>query len=561
MIETKLLQLVIAVLVLVALAVVFIANTSPLQGELTRIVGDPITIVYENIPCMINCLTKLQGDELAILSSTPFTKIDASDSMINWFPCNNEIMTIAYLIYEMARWDEDPSNPNNLIRNTGFSKDTMKQLLYDCLFNPSANPKCYNNKMSFLTFCEKDSYLRSYGFLPCASTNTLSDYISRSNMVYQTRSGEDITNRFICDYHIGSAYNPPYSLCSSQTEEKYDRQNCLPSWQILLDQRTDILGESGKAYARCEDYTLLFYSLFRAIDVPANEMSLSMNACELPCPCKALMLRQGEKVSKCDSAYYTQDYCYASSSLTVSGITNPMPGCTKDINPQVPDSELGRFTLIFTEGDDTYYFSVAQNFTSTGAPASKTLTLNSDYDDDTNRINIFGSPYVNTNILTDLQYNTATKHFSGIIQAGKKPDINVNAVFGFNIKINALTNCGESVQLFLGYINGNRETGYTLKEGDEASVMHNAIFTGDPYADFRNTNPSCSVSYTITPSTRGMIITDSCSAYYLLPSKTEQQLIDECAAFITQGNYFENTDADKQFPITLKEFFSQSKCV
>ncbi|HLE06552.1 MAG TPA: hypothetical protein VI790_04305, partial [Candidatus Nanoarchaeia archaeon] len=232
----------------------------------------------------------------------------------------------------------------------------------------------------------------------------------------------------------------------------------------------------------------------------------------------------------------------------------------KNVNPQVPDSELGRFTLLFEEGDDTYYFTVAQNFTSTGAPASKTLTLNSDYDDDTNRINVFGSPYINTNILNDLQYNTATKHFSGIILIGKKPDISVEATFGFKIKINSLTNCGDSVQLFLGYTGGNRETGYTIKTGDETGVMHTANFTGDPYADFRNDNPSCAVSFTITAGSRGMVITDSCSNYYL-QTKTEDQLIEECAAFITQGNYFENTDADKQFSITLKELFNQNRCV
>jgi hypothetical protein len=106
----KILSYVVIAVILLVLILTAITIFQPYltpSEQFQNILVDPISVMYENIPCMINCYTDLMGEEVALLSQQPFNDIDDAPFLINWFPCNNKIMTIAVLINEMVKWDWD----------------------------------------------------------------------------------------------------------------------------------------------------------------------------------------------------------------------------------------------------------------------------------------------------------------------------------------------------------------------------------------------------------------------------------------------------------------------
>lgn len=269
----KLLQLVLTSVVLLVIVLVAVNSASFYDRE----VIETITVVdiafdYTDFPCLYSCYTNLQGDEASLLNNY-FSGVRGSDVMINYFPCNYELVSIATILFELSRWNVVKSGGAfEAIQNTGIDVyESAKEKLYYCL----KSGLCDNIvPVSFL--CELDDYLYSYPFFPCHSYGTLNDFINPYRSVYANRNGTDINNNFLC-YGDG-----PYDLCAPGPDTGYGI-DCRPSWVTLKG-----FYEEGYSYARCDDFAILYYSLFRAVGVPVNDLSVNISYCDLPCPCKKL---------------------------------------------------------------------------------------------------------------------------------------------------------------------------------------------------------------------------------------------------------------------------------
>ncbi len=503
----------ITIIVLVILSLVFVVFFNPssiAQREVPNIIGKPITVVYDDIPCMINCLTNLQGSEVSYLTAQPFLSVGKSPVLIEWFPCNQDILTIAYLINEMARWDYVSGEYVRTV-NSGYS--VMKQLLYDCITNPDDNPKCYSRHMTFSNFCSLDSFLYNYNFLPCSSDNSFIDYFNKAYLSFASRTGRDIDNDFICDKSIGRAYSPNgYFLCSSESDVKYDEGDCWPSWMILKGQEQLPDGSRDLSYGRCEDFALLYYSLFRAIDVPASDMSFNLGSCKLPCPCQELVNDYG--------LASTLKSCYVPAALNINGF-NSINACD-DVN-DLPDAYGGSFVITASDDDYDYYWVINQDFSSSSnyyAPAFRSLTLDDDFSDDTGSMIINGVTYSSVNIIADSHFvasqdgyyffnpntNALITFYNHVfnLNDGSQSDLlpvdnslGINARYGFKININSLNNCvNDSVIIELGFLSGDSPSSsfcgddsvcYTLKKGSRG-VLYRGKITGKPYFRFIDLN-------------------------------------------------------------------------
>ncbi|MFA5406487.1 MAG: hypothetical protein WC307_03980 [Candidatus Nanoarchaeia archaeon] len=533
------------VIVVSALVLMYFVNPYEVTQEiLPDIIGDPVTIVYSNIPCMINCLTSLEGEELTLLSKSAFLDIDDSPLLINWFPCNNKIMTLGLMINEMVKWDL--GDGINLVRNRINSDELnfyeqSKNLLYECINTPNTNMKCYDYTMSFKYFCRQDDYLSNYNFLPCSSPNTFVNFLSRSQFSFTNREGLDIDNDFVCDKSVGDAYQSGYSLCTPDLEATYDEDNCWPAWQVLSGQQQMVDESRSYSYGRCEDFALLYYSLFRAIDVPPSDLALELGTCNLPCPCENLL----------DISTLSTASCYVPASLKVMTKDSPesdyawstINGCDETTKNK-PDDYGAQFVLTRDIGDSVYTLFISQDFETT--PAYRTLILDDDYTNDVRSITIDDETYESNNILDSLPvvYSGINTNIVGSLEV----DNNSPARYGFKIKIDSLTNCDNNkVVVGLGFV-GERPTYYTMLEGEERGLLHSGV-SAKPYYVFNNTNPDCVVDYTI--SNAGVILDNACSYYTGAGS---------CSDYVTSGYCFEKESPEIHYPITLDDFVNGFGC-
>jgi hypothetical protein len=528
----KMLSYVVIAVVLIVVVLLAITLFQPYLGsdsQLQNVLVDPISVVYENIPCMINCYTDLMGDEVALLSQRPFNDVDDAPFLMNWFPCNNKVMTIAVLINEMVKWDWDYSEgelePGDLADDF---YDNAVELLYTCITAPYDEPKekCTREEMSFYYFCQEDSYLTSYGFIPCGDRRSFIDYLNTRFLLFAHRTGRDIDNDFICDSSIGDAYNPPYALCTPEDNSKYDENDCKPVWQILDEQEEESLSERKLAKGRCEDFALLYYSLFRSIGVEPDDMHLNLGYCDLPCPCKELL----SKIKHCGFEY-EKEYCFVPASLSFSGDLDEYENIDSCEGVQgLPKEEgyRGRFNMRIIDEGIAYFWVIQQNFTgSNSSPIYRRLSLDGDYDNDIWWTDINGLRYESRDVDYEETY------------------LGLNARYGLEVSVD-LEGC-EDNNTVIFYIGFEDEDGpdqltyYLLTDGETRGVTHEGPLTGDTRYGTIIGNTDCDLDdeyeYDIDSGTEGLIIQDACSEYYtdLSIDHSLEGLIDACSVYLEYG--------------------------
>ncbi len=491
-------RLVIVSVVLVIVALFLISSLNQVPIEKVTEEGPNIIFIKHNLPCIIGCLSRLEPGDIGYLSS--MKSIDYSQTLIEWFPCNNDLQVIAMLVNEMARWS---NVDGELVRSSDYSFNKVKDILYDCLSHPTNN-KCVDNKLSFYYFCKNDSYLYDFGFIPCHSLNSFYDFISKDFFSYKYREGEDISNDFVCT-------NGYYSLCSSDPASSFNDSLCRPSWITLTAQEQK---ESGRKVSegRCEDFSLLYYSLFRAIGVSPNDLVLTNEYCGLPCPCK-------QALSDYDFNYEVVD-CTAQSNLTVKGY-GTLTGCYDGMTG-LPDYGGEIHVKGVVNGKDYLLKFRSGSF-------YRNLSFNSNFTDDVNYYVDSGTQV--KSIVYDLNDYTGTK----LLHAYNFVSINVddfnsirgkNGVFGFEFGVNALNGC-DNVTLTIGM--GDNRKSYVLGVGDLVGA-----FVKGEIGRMYYTIDGCYGFYTIVPGTMGLIVSDPCNNYQT------SNAVQECDNYFISGYYYDN---------------------
>ncbi len=425
--------LVVVVIVIVALVVVTFLPQNQLVAAISR--AELPLLTSEDLPCMLSCYTSLGGDEEIIYSDSSFLKVQDTSDVITFFPCNEHLILAATLALENARW-KNPIFPwpmetrcyrDALLTELGFGQrwgipwgfsdniqdddeghcfldeqtDELSEIglsqqeravtvMYDCLtgdFNCASSFSKWHWGMS--DFCLADDHLKGFHNIPCWSSINLNDLVNPENFRYDYRSGEDINNYFRCS-------DRAYSLCYES--KQYD-DDCLPSWGLLDRIDPD---NGGQIYTpvngRCEDFTILQYSLFRAIGVPVNDLSLNIQYCDLPCPCKKLF-------NECEFSVEISN-CFSQSTLNVPG-KDSINGCTSGKTQNYPPEFSGSFKVEAYEGLNHYLFYVEQrqdvsedNF----CHYDYSLTLDGDYSNDYRTALFSTDNVVSLNPETDASY-------------------------------------------------------------------------------------------------------------------------------------------------------------
>lgn len=489
------------VIMLVLLVVLLLESFNPVilaQDVTNQLAIDPVTIIYEKIPCMVNCYTGLEGQEITLLSRNAFNEMDSTMVLPTWFPCNEKIMTLALMINEMVAWERNLTNYNDIVRRKDFTDTNFfnesKVLLHYCLTDPLAQDpiyddyrykgKCFDPAFSFTNFCDWDDYLTSYNFVPCTSDNNFNEFLFRGNLMYSYREGLDIDNDFVCDELIGSDHNPPYSLCSATITE-VDDSNCKPVWDTLSEQEVGLLGDfedRGIAHGRCEDFAILYYSLFRSIGVSPDDLNLDLGICSLPCPCKELIRRA--RASGCANITSSSEECYVPATLTVTNLP-PIHGCSEGmVLPERIELDGGRFVISLRDkiNPEKYYrWIIDQNFTmgDMTAPSNRNLTLNGNYTDDVYVMSSYDgsllAPFLSyysssenliTNVLPTTPINSAGNVYALAGASGallklnnlysisplKAEDNDTMIRMGFTVRVNNLQNCfGNNILFTIGF--------------------------------------------------------------------------------------------------------------
>ncbi len=454
MIFQKLVRIVIVFSVVIIMSIFAISFLPKSTEPVKEIVGSPVKEIYENIPCLINCLTTLKDDELAYISSFSFNTVDNSPILLEWFPCNQRIMTISYLVNEMVKWD---NVDNALVRSDANRFEKAKEILFNCIKYPYFS-KCIDPMMSFYYFCQKDDYLFDLNFIPCYSKNTFSDFLSRDYFIFENRNGTDIDNFFTCKNS-----STRYSLCLPKSYE-----GCHAVWDTLWPQVK--LGKTRNyTKGRCEDFALLYYSLFRSIDVSPKNLTLTIGKCALPCVWR-------DKVDK----YYTTE-CVVPANLTVKGL-GTIEGC-KGVK-YLPEEYYGLFEVYKETEKYTFIAFVKQDFSQ--YPLFRNITFDGNYSNDV----FFGEKTIESPIKQESFSETVPK--TEIYKPYKKIfNFNGKARFGFTINVD-LDGCN-SIIVKVGI--GDSSNLYTLQSGEKRSVY--AYGEGVPYFEIIK-NPNCVVSYTVS---------------------------------------------------------------
>ncbi len=492
-------RLVIVSVVLVVVTLFLISSLNQVPIKKVTEEGPNVVFIKHNLPCIIGCLSRLESGDIGYLSS--MRSVDYSPTLIEWFPCNNDLQVIAMLVNEMARW----SDVNGvLVRADDYSFSKVESILYDCLSHPTNN-KCVDNKLSFYYFCKNDTYLNDFGFIPCHSLNSFYDFISKEFFSYKYRKGEDISNDFVCT-------NGYYSLCSSDPASSFNDSLCRPSWITLTAQEQK---ESGRdaSEGRCEDFSLLYYSLFRAIGVSSNDLVLSNEYCDLPCPCK-------QALSDYDFNYDVID-CIAQSNLTVKGY-GTLSGCY-DGMVGLPDNYGGEILVSGIVNGKSYLLRFnSGNF-------YRSLSFNSNFTDDINYYVDSGNQI--KSIVYDLSDYAGTKilHTHNFVSVNINDLSNIrgkNGVFGFEFIVNALDDC-DNVTLTIGM--GGNSKSYVLGVGNSVGA-----FVKGEIGNMYYSVDGCNGFYTIVPGTMGLIVSDPCNNYQ------SSNVVQECDNYFISGYYYDN---------------------
>jgi hypothetical protein len=385
--------------------------------------------------------------------------------------------------------------------------------------------------MSFFFFCDEDDYLTSYGFIPCADRNTFFDHLNKGYLLFSHRTGRDIDNDFICDSDIGDAYNPPYALCTPEEDVRYDEQDCKPSWVILQEQETQELGVRELAKGRCEDFALLYYSLFRSIGLKPEDMELKLGYCDLPCPCKELV----RKLEPCGFDY-EKEMCFVPANLSFPTLGyKDIDGC--DGVQGLPDDYRGRFKITVSGDGQGYFWVINQNFTGdNNSPVFRNLVLDSNYTNDDWWTNLNGVPYESIDMI------------NGGPMIYESTDIGLKAKYGFEVSVD-LEACEDNDTLLV-YLGFEDEAGgpadltyYLLTHGETRGVVHEGPLIGPVTYGYFIGNPACfdgatpRFSFDITPGTEGLILQDACRSFYANSGLDHsiEGLITACEKYLSYG--------------------------
>lgn len=299
--KTKLLELAITIVIILVIALLAV-NIKSFLPSLNKLTNTSLVFTFDDFPCLYACYTNLAGTEVNLLSNN-FDEVRGFNIMIDYFPCNYELMKIATMAYELSRWIVTRSD-GELTASQATLVDTydeVKKNLYYCFTGTCDDVATANY------FCKLDTYLTSFDFFPCDKYYTLNDFINPMRSLYANRNGTDINNNFIC------AKGGPYDLCAKGPEGGYGN-DCRPAWVTLKG------FEGGSySYGRCEDFAILYYSLFRAVGVPVTELRLNISYCDLPCPCKKL-------ISSCSSLKYAEINCAVPANISIFGVGNSSVG-------------------------------------------------------------------------------------------------------------------------------------------------------------------------------------------------------------------------------------------
>ena len=251
-------------------------------------------------------------------------------------------------------------------------------------------------------------------------------------------------------------------------------------------------GSRKLSYGRCEDFALLYYALFRAVDVPASSMSFNLGVCDVPCSCS--------KAASVMQASINELSCYTPVNLTVAG--NLLDGCSGILNK--PDEYKGEFIITAKRDGYVYLWRVSQKFSGDNSyPSYRTLTLDGDYSNDV-RHAIYGpSLFLNDILLlTDISGINVTAPIN-IIGNFSVIDVyplsllkDYNATFTLDVNISDLNNCNDEVNFSLGF-NNSVGISYVLNEGYYTNLNYHGMITGYPYYAFSNVTPNCNVTFEV----------------------------------------------------------------
>ena len=346
--------LVSVVVVIVVLFALYGVKAITGRGELQALTSVDLAFDYENFPCLYACYTSLQGTEKSLITS--YYSLRGSNVMVNYFACNYELMSVATMVYELAKWNvsdtsitsaqrliekmnaamNNPQCASPLTQQTGIDYyESAKSILFNCLKTGDCDNIIPSNAL-----CMADDYLYGFTFFPCGKTLTLNKMINPVRSYYTNRSGTDIYNNFLC-------YGGPYDLCAPGPDTGYG-DDCRPSWITLKG-----FNEGGYSYGRCEDFAILYYSLFRSIGVPVNELSINISYCDLPCPCKKL-------VNNLTMLDYEELYCSFPANVSVAG-RGVIEACSLVYNSDRVRWDQGIFRLSAEDNEFNYIWIINQS--------------------------------------------------------------------------------------------------------------------------------------------------------------------------------------------------------
>jgi len=207
--------------------------------------------------------------------------------------------------------------------------ENATQFLYDCV----SGGLCDNHPLhTFKNFCTVDPFLQKYDYINCLEDRTMTDKLNVADFSFEWRSGKDIRNGFYCDPGM-------YDACSF---ELLNFNNCMPAWITLLrgQDGNDLTG------ARCEDYALLYYTLFKTLGVEEYKnqdedpwVKVDFSHCDLPCACKQLVEACGGNYIECDDQVCEYD---EENSQIICGESDYHDNC------QVEDDEINCYEQTIT---------------------------------------------------------------------------------------------------------------------------------------------------------------------------------------------------------------------
>lgn len=591
------LKIVVIVVVLSIVILVFSLFMPQASKNVELVTAYTMEFTTEELPCLLNCYSTITGDVDRLLRETRFLERSKSDKLIEYFHCNNEILKVITMLIELARWKETnvlmgiEPEPYTLESGESYTSKA-REFLYKCVAFGDCNDD-YDKTLS--NFCMVDEYLNYYGYLDCISDFTLNDFINPRRFRYEPREGKDISNDFVCELEaLGEDYLGPYNLCVFDSETKYG-PNCKPSWKTLGDQ--EYSADSEYSLGRCEDFALLYKTLFRGIGVSENNLVLTLGYCDLPPPCKELVNRRGIN--------YNSTACIVPANLTVKGV-GVVKGCNESLMNNYPDEFYGEYLLKEVKGNYEYVFTVKQPIDKAGY--FRNLTFNGVVSDDVRwyvgysegelvemeETNLLSSPEVEVEIeKSEKDYifsaypqnklkidgaevvffcdpsvseRCTPSNIEFFEEKGRKLDFEGETgkiSFGLKVRVKRLKggSCGDSAVFRLGLKGGGLNAGEDFQLFQKQTIylridedFEDLSGVVSPYLEVRDLPDGCTIIYEI--SEQGLIV-DTFSESYA-SDLNEYELARLCDNFITEGtriNLITSTKVDS----TMKALVSEEK--